>query len=245
MRKLIYSLFIVNCSLFISPVRAIDLSKDVADPMFIEKLGEFTSQSSMDFGNYFQFHQIASYGFSNRLSGAIDVRYRAGAENDRNGFTNIGVMGTFRAGQGNTGATDILFGFGFGGQGVVPHYSDEVYSVGLRTGRQWTAATLAMTIMTNWIFKDGEVVDINGVERIYDGGIAYIDFTPEAYLRIKGDWSLGLGATIRKVTISSLDQQWLNARFGKTFGQTGWFVNTAYEVQSQDIRAGVALNMLF
>jgi hypothetical protein len=201
--------------------------------MFIEKLGDFTSRTSMDAGKYFQFHQIASYGFSNRFSAAIDVRYRAGAEDDKDGFSNLGVMGTYRAGQGNTGATDILFGFGFGGQGVVPHYSDEVYSVGLRTGRQWTAATLAITIMTNWIFMENE------------DGIAYIDLTPEAYLRIKGDWSLGFGATIRKVTDARLDQQWLNAKFGKTFGQTGWFLNTAYEIQSQDIRIGASLNMLF
>ena len=227
------------------PARAIELAQDVADPMFIERLGDFTSRTTLDAGKYFQFHQIASYGFSNRLSAAVDVRYRAGAEEEKDGFSNLGIMGTFRAGEGNTGATDILFGFGFGGQGVVPHYSDEVYSVGLRTGRQWTGATLAVTILTNWIFKEGEVEEINGVDRSYGGGIAYIDLSPEAYFRIKDDWSLGLGATLRKVTDGRLDQQWVNLMLGKTFGQTGWFLNTAYEIESQDIRVGATLNMLF
>jgi hypothetical protein len=231
MRKTIF----VTCllSLVALPARSFDIAMDVADPMYIERLGDLTSRTSVDIGKYFQARQVASFGFSNRFSGAVDIRYRAGADNHTNGFSNIGVMGTYRAGQGDTGATDVLFGFGFGNQGVVPHYSDEVYSVGIRTGRQWTGMTLAATIMTNWIFMNNEE------------GIAYIDLTPEAYFRIKGDWSLGLGATLRKVTDGSLDQQWLNAKIGNTMGHTGWFILFGYEIDSQDLRIGGNLNMLF
>jgi hypothetical protein len=211
---------------------AADVAKDADDPLFIARLGDFVSRSSMDVGKYFQARQIAIYGFSNRFSLAADIRWRGGAPRGTNGFSNIGVMGTYRAGQGNTGATDVLVGFGFGGQGVVPNYSDEVYSVGVKTGKQWNGMTLAATVMTNWIFDD-----------VY--GMAYIDLTPEAYFRLRGDWSLGFGATLRKSTNNNFDQEWLNAKLGSVVGRTGWFVNVGYEIESKDIRIGGSLNMLF
>lgn len=228
MKKILFLMFAV-CSV---QANAVDVAMDVADPLYIEKLGDFTARTSIDFGKYFQAREIAAYGFSNRFSVAADVRYRAGGDKDTNGFSNIGVMGIYRAGQGNTGATDVLFGFGFGGQGIIPNYSDEVYSVGVRTGRQWTGVTLAATIMTNWIFKDV-------------GGMAYIDLTPEAYFRLSGKWSLGLGATLRKATSTVFDQEWLNAKLGTTIGHTGWFANVGYEVESKDFRIGGNMNMLF
>jgi hypothetical protein len=215
------------------PARAVDVAADVADPMYINKLGDFTSQTSVDFGKYFQMREVASYGFSNRFSVAADVRYRYWSKDHGNdGFSNIGVMGEYRAGSGSTGATDILFGFGFGGQGVVPNYSDEVYSVGLRTGRQWSGMTLSATIMSNWIFKN-------------ENGMAYIDLTPEAYFRMKNDWSVGLGATLRKATDSHFNQEWINVKVGPTLGFTGWFINVGYEIESEDIRVGGSVSMLF
>jgi hypothetical protein len=226
-------MFVVLAALFLgNPARAADIASDVEDPLFIAKLGDFVSRTSLDFGNYFQAREIASYGFSNRFSLAADVRWRAGAQRGTNGFSNLGVMGTYRAGQGATGATDILVGFGFGGQGVVPNYSDEVYSVGVRTGKQWGGVTLAATMMTNWIFDDTH-------------GMAYIDLSPEAYFRLHGDWSLGFGATLRKSTTSIFDQEWLNAKLGSTIGRTGWFVNVGYEIESEDVRIGGSMNMLF
>jgi hypothetical protein len=230
------ALFCTFCSLLFTPLfvpaRAATIATDVEDPLYIEKLGDFTSRTSVDVGKFFQAREIASYGFSNRFSVAADVRWRSKGGNNNNGFSNIGLLGTYRAGQGNTGATDVLVGFGFGGQSVVPNYSDEVYSVGLRTGRQWSGITLAATIMTNWIFDK-------------TNGMAYIDLTPEAYFRISGNWSFGLGATIRKATITTFDQEWLKAKIGSTIGYTGWFFNLGYEIESNDFRIGGSMNMLF
>jgi hypothetical protein len=210
---------------------AADLDRDVADPMYIEKLGDFVSKTSMDFGRYFQFREIAEYGFSNRFSVAADVKWQSGTRDD-NRFSNVGLMGTFRAGAGETGATDILAGFGYGGFGIVPNYTSAVYTVGLRTGRQWPGATLAATVLTNWYFNQ-------------DSGVAYIDLTPEAYFRLSGDWSAGLGATLRKSTTSVFDQEWINTKIGCTIGYTGYFVNAGYEFESQDFRIGGNINMLF
>lgn len=207
------------------------MANDAEDPLFIAKLGDFVSKSSFDIGNYFQAREVATYGFSNRFSLAADVRWRDGAPRGTNGFSSIGVLGIYRAGQGSTGATDVLVGFGFGGQGVVPNYSDEVYSVGVRTGKQWNGITLSATVMTNWIFDTR--------------GMAYIDLSPEAYFRLHGDWSVGLGVTLRKSTTTSFDQEWLNAKLGSTIGRTGWFVNVGYEIESEDIRIGGSMNMLF
>jgi hypothetical protein len=222
---------VATCYLLPAICLADATAADMEDPLYIQKLGDFTSKTSFDFGNYFRAREIAGYGFSDRFSVDMDIRYRSGGDDERNGFSNLGLMGKFRAGSGNTGATDILFGFGFGGQGVVPNYSDEVYSVGLRTGKQWSGVTLAATVLTNWMFKDY--------------GMAYIDLSPEAYFQTKGKWSLSLGATLRKATSSAYDQEWVNMKFGVMAGWTGWYANVGYEIESNDIRVGGSLNMLF
>jgi hypothetical protein len=213
-------------------VRAVNIAMDTGDPLYIEKLGDFTSRSFLDFGKNVQLRETASYGFSNRFSVAADVRWHSRGGGNDDGFSNIGLRGTYRAGHGSTGETDILFGFGFGGLSIVPDYSDEVYSVGVRTGKQEAGITWSVTMMTNWIFRK------------YDG-IAYIDLTPEAYFRLRGDWSFGIGVTARKATDGIFDQEWLNAKIGKTIGFTGWFLNAGYEIEQSDFRVGASLSMLF
>lgn len=219
-------------SVFLHPSSfAVDLTKDLEDPMYIEKLGVFTSRTSADVGGYFQFRQIVSYGFSDRLSIAADVRYKEFSDDDTDGFSNVGIRAVYRAGEGKSGATDIIAAFGFGGQGIIPNYSDEVYSIGVRTGRQWAGITLSATIMTNWVFKEY--------------GMAFIDFVPEAYFRLKNDWSFGLGATLRKATLGQYEQEWINARLGTLVGRTGWFMNVGYEIGGGDFRVGGNINMMF
>ncbi|MDR1027569.1 MAG: hypothetical protein LBL46_04100 [Rickettsiales bacterium] len=236
-------LLIAHCSLLVAvaPARAVEIADDTADPMFLEKFGDFVSRTSADFGKYFQAREIASYGYSDRFAVDLDLRWRSGGNNKKDddpnndfkdGFSNLGVMGKYRAGKGDTGATDILFGFGFGGRDVVPNYSDEVYSVGMRTGRQWQVLTLSATVLTNWIFDR-------------EHGIAYIDLTPEAYFRLVGDWSFGAGATFRKSTTTIFDQTWINAKLGTQIGKTGWYLNGGYETKSKDLRIGGSIYMLF
>ncbi|MDR2770085.1 MAG: hypothetical protein LBB08_01390, partial [Rickettsiales bacterium] len=76
-------------------------------------------------------------------------------------------------------------------------------------------------------------------------GMAYIDLTPEAYLRISGGWAMGFGATLRKSTTSAFDQEWLNFKLGATVGYTGYYANAGYEMETGDMRVGASLNMLF
>ena len=218
---------------------AVDLANDVEDPMYLNKLGDFVSRTSFSAGRHFQLRENASYGFSNRFALAADVRWRSRGEEFESKFSNIGLIGTYRVGQSATGETDIMFGFGVGGHGIAPSYSDEVYSVGVRTGKQWPGMTLSATVMTNWIFDDWS--SSGGAP-----GMAYIDVAPDAYFRLAGgDWAVGAGILFRKSTISAYDQEWINGKFGATIGMTGWFVNLGYEFESEEFRIGGSLNMLF
>jgi len=219
---------------------AVELANDTEDPMYLSKLGDFVSRTSFSAGRHFHFRENASYGFSNRFSLAADMRWRSRGEEFGYGLSSIGLLGTYRMGQGATGETDIMFGLGVGGHGIVPSYSDEVYSVGIRTGKQWSGMTLSATIMTNWIFDDWN--------NSHGGmpGMTYIDFAPDAYLRLAdSNWAIGAGILLRKSTISVFDQEWATIKFGATVGMTGWFVNVGYEFEEGDIRVGGTLNMLF
>jgi len=216
-----------------SASRANNISTDVQDPLFLNRQGDFATRSMADVGNYFQARQSFSYGFSDKFSLSADLRYRLGDDDgNRNGWNTFGVTGTYRVGQGQTGVTDVLFGLGYGPHGVIPDYADETYRVGFRTGKQWGMMTLSATAMTNWVFHPTH-------------GQAYIDLAPEAYFRMQGGWSTGLGATFRKSTTGLYDQIWLNYMIGSTIGRTGWFFNIGYELDDRDVRIGGTLNMLF
>ena len=232
MKKYLYLLSAVFSLSFFAQAHAVDITQDTEDPLFIEKLGDSTSRTSLDVGNFFQARELFTYGFSDKFSVSADIRYRDSTENNTDGFSNVGVLGKLRAGSNDTGATDLLFGFGYGGQGVVPNYTDRVYSFGVRTGRQWSGMTAAITAMTNWFFEDND-------------GIAYIDLTPELYFRTQGNWSLGLGATFRKSTTNIFDQEWANVKLGSIIGYTAWFINFGYEFESHDSRVGGSVTMLF
>ena len=217
----------------VSVASANNLATDVQDPLFLNRKGDFVTRTLMDVGNYFQARQSFGYGFTDRFALSTDVRYRLGDDNrDRNGWNAFGVTGTFRAGQGATGVSDILVGVGYGPHGVIPDYADETYRVGFRTGKQWNAITIAATAMTNWVFHPTH-------------GQAYIDLTPEVYVRMTNGWSMGIGATLRKSTTQLYDQTWLNYMVGKAIGNTGWFFNIGYELEERDIRVGGTINMLF
>ena len=236
MKKLLCALLIVNCSLFAVSARAADgvnIAEDVSDPMYMERQKDLVFRLSADLGSDFQLRQAVSYGITNKFAAGADIRYRVGAKgDDDNGLSNVGLMGKYRAAASGSGSTDVLFGIGYSTLAVVPDYSNNVYSVGVRTGKQWNGMTLALTAMTNWIFSN-------------EDGMAYIDLTPEAYFRVRGGWALGFGGTFRKATMPAYDQIWLNAKVGSVIGKTGWFVNMAYEVDSADFRIGGNVNLLF
>ena len=206
---------------------------DVQDPLFLNRQADFVTRTSVDVGNFFRARQGASIGLNDRLTLSADIQYRVGDDHFNDGFSNFGFLGTYRFGQGSTGVTDILFGLGYGPHDLTPGYSDHTYRIGFRTGKQWESFTLAVGVMTNWIFHETH-------------GQAYIDLTPEAYIRLRGGYRTGFGAILRKSTmVGAYDQTWLNYMFGTVIGQTGWFLNIGYELNSEDIRIGGTLNMLF
>ena len=230
-------MFVATSSIIHHPSSFADsgrIATDVQDPLFLNRQGDFVTRTAADIGDYFQARQSFSYGFSDRFAVSADLRYRLGDDDrDRNGWNGIGVTGTYRVGQGNTGITDVIFGFGYGPHGVIPEFSEETYRVGFRTGRQWDMITLSATVMTNWIFHE-------------HFGQAYIDLTPEIYFRLPSGYSTGFGATIRRSTnVGPFNQNWFNYMFGATIGRTGWFLTTGYETREGDFRVGGNINMLF
>jgi hypothetical protein len=231
--KILATIMLVASSSFAA--RANDIETDVQDPLFLNRKGDFVSRSIADVGDYFQARQSFSYGFSDKFALSADVRYRLGDDDRRrNGWNGVGVTGTYRVGQGQTGVTDVIFGVGYDTHhGVIPNYADETYRIGFRTGRQWNMVTLSGTVMTNWIFHP-----------VY--GQAYIDLTPEAYFRMQHGWSMGFGATVRRSTnVGAFNQNWLNYMVGSTIGRTGWFFTMGYELNDGDFRLGGTINMLF
>ena len=136
--------------------------------------------------------------------------------------------------------SDVLFGFKFGGSSRVrtPDYAYSTYYAGLRFGRQWAGMTLAATIKSTWVFND-------------ERGVAFLDFTPEAYFRTAPDWRVGTGLTIRKATHkdpykgTDYDQEWLHFKVVRQYGRTQYIGHMDFEFESDDAQVGARINILF
>ena len=84
---------------------------------------------------------------------------------------------------------------------------------------------------------------------VFDGnrGVSYIDFIPEAYFRFKYDWRAGLGFDIRRSTNEHLlnNQEWLNLKLLRQYGNTQYVGRFDYEFESNEIQIGFDLKILF
>ena len=78
-------------------------------------------------------------------------------------------------------------------------------------------------------------------------GLSYIDFIPEAYFRFMYDWRAGVGLDIRKSTNPHLlgNQEWLNLKFVKQFGNTQYVGRFDYEFETSEILFGANIKILF
>ncbi|MDR2412619.1 MAG: hypothetical protein LBD50_00205 [Rickettsiales bacterium] len=211
---------------------------DTADPMYLESMGDFLSESGMSFGNdMLRVSQKVSYGFSDRFSLSADIKYQQNFNGVEDGFSNIGLGGIYRLSGGDESSkvvSDILAGINFGGNGRVrsPDFADTIYYAGMRIGRVWSRFTLAGTVKTSWIFDEIR-------------GMAYIDFIPEIYARITEDWKAGLGFNLRKSTNPDFDREWADFRLVRQYGRTQYIGYVDYEFEFDECRVGARLNILF
>lgn len=217
------------------------LSNDTSDPLFLTGDNQFLSDTYLYFvDKKLRLGQYLDYGINNNLVVHVNMLYQWDLSGHReHGFSSTEFGGVYRVSHGD-GTThiisDVLFGLKAWGSSHVrtPEYADSSYYAGLRFGRQYVGVTLAGTVKSTWVFDD-------------DRGLSYIDFIPEAYFRFKYDWRGGIGLDIRKSTNKYLldNQEWLNLKALRQYGNTQYVGRFDYEFESGEVQVGLDVKILF
>lgn len=217
------------------------LANDLSDPLFLIPDDRFLSDTFVNYeDSKLLLGQYIGYGVNNNLVIYAKMHYQIDfTRNHENGFSSTEFGGVYRMNHG-TGQSrimsDVLFGLKLWGSSHVrtPVYADSSYYAGLRFGRRFAGLTLSGTAKSTWVFKD-------------DRGVSYIDFIPEAYFRLKYDWRAGLGFDFRKSTNKYLlpNQEWLNLKLLRQYGNTQWVGHFDYEFESEEVQVGLNIKILF
>ena len=217
------------------------LSNDLSDPLFLIPDDKFLSDTYTYYkDSKLRIGQYLGYGINSNFVIHANMLYQIDfTKNNENGFSSTEFGGTYRM---NTGygrwrmVSDVLFGLKVWGSSHVrtPEYADSSYYAGLRFGRSFAGMTLAGTVKSTWIFDDNR-------------GLSFIDFIPEAYFRMQYDWRFGLGFDLRQSTNKYLlpNQEWLNLKLLRQYGNTQWVGHFDYEFESEEIQAGFNIKILF
>lgn len=212
---------------------------DTSDPLYMLEQRQILSASNIAYyDSVLRIGQAFSYGVTDRLSLGGNLHWQNDFAGDEDGLSALDLGGIYRlmTAMDNTAGmvSDVLVGFKVGGSAHVrtPWFADSTYYAGLRFGRQWRALTLAGTVKSSWIFDDVR-------------GMSYIDFIPEAYLRLRGGWRVGFGGDIRKSTNPHYDQEWVDAKLVRQYGRTQYIGHIDYEFEGNELQFGLKLNILF
>jgi len=225
----------------IQPAFKSTLSNDSSDPLFLTGDNQFLSDTYVSFiDRKFRIGQYLDYGINDNLVLHVNMLYQWDTSgHHENGFSATEFGGVYRMNHGNGSSriiSDALFGLKVWGSSHVrtPEYADSSYYAGLRFGRQYTGVTLAGTVKSTWVFD-------------HERGLSYIDFIPEAYFRFKYDWHGGIGLDFRKSTNTRLldNQEWLNLKLLRQYGNTQYVANFGYEFESSEIQIGANVKILF
>ena len=217
------------------------LANDLSDPLFFVPDNRFLSDTFaylMD--SKLRVGQYIGYGINNNFVIHAKLHYQIDfTHDDESGFSSTEFGGEYRMNHG-TGqskiVSDALFGLKLWGSSHVrtPEYADSSYYAGLRFGRTFAGLTLAGTVKSTWVFKDNR-------------GVSYIDFVPEAYFRFKYDWRAGIGLDFKKSTNKYLlpNQEWLNLKLLRQYGNTQWVGHFDYEFEAEEVQVGLDIKILF
>ena len=217
------------------------LSNDTSDPLFLVGDNSFLSDTYVAYvDEKLRMGQYFGYGINDNFVIHANMHYQVDfSKHHENGFSSTEFGGTYRMNHGYGKyhiISDALFGLKLWGSAHVrtPEYADSSYYAGLRFGRQFTGLTLSGTVKSTWVFDDAR-------------GLSYIDFIPEAYFRFKYDWRAGLGFDIRRSTNKHLlqNQEWLNLKLLRQFGNTQYVGRFDYEFESHEIQVGANIKILF
>jgi len=234
--KKVFCAFLIG-SFFFGVARADGLADDTADPLFLTARGRLLSQTLFDyFENGLRVGQYLDYGVVDGLVVGGNFHYQRDFDGDENGFSSLDLNALYRIA--NSAEThliyDVLGGVKFGGTHRLrsPDYADSVYYLGLRFGRQYENFTLAATIKSSWIFNDVH-------------GMAFIDFSPDLYVRVSNNWRVGVGANLRKATDKDYDDETVGGRIVRQYGRTQYVGHFDYSFESEKFAAGLKINILF
>lgn len=217
------------------------LANDLSDPLFFVPDNRFLSDTFaylMD--SKLRVGQYIGYGINNNFVIHAQMHYQIDfTHNHESGFSSTEFGGEYRMNHGSGQSrivSDALFGLKLWGASHVrtPEYADSSYYAGLRFGRTFAGLTLAGTVKSTWVFKDTR-------------GVSYIDFVPEAYFRFKYDWRAGLGFDFKKSTNKYLlpNQEWLNLKLLRQYGNTQWVGHFDYEFEAEEVQVGLDIKILF
>ena len=217
------------------------LANDLSDPLFFVPDNRFlTDTFAYLMDSKLRVGQYIGYGINNNFVIHAKMHYQIDFTHDHeNGFSSTEFGGEYRMNHGSGQSrivSDALFGLKLWGSSHVrtPEYADSSYYAGLRFGRTFAGLTLAGTVKSTWVFKDTR-------------GVSYIDFVPEAYFRFKYDWRAGIGFDFKKSTNKYLlpNQEWLNLKLLRQYGNTQWVGHFDYEFESEEVQVGLDIKILF
>lgn len=217
------------------------LFNDSSDPLFLIPDDSFLTDTYIhSFDEKLRFGQYIGYGINNNFALHANMLYQWDLSgHHENGFSSTEFGGTYRMSHGFNQShiiSDALFGLKLWGSSHVrtPEYADSSYYAGLRFGRQYTGVTIAGTVKSTWVFDDTR-------------GLSYLDFIPEAYFRFQYDWRAGIGFDFRKSTNTHLlkNQEWLNLKLLRQYGNTQYVGRFDYEFEDNEIQVGADLKILF
>jgi len=217
------------------------LSNDTSDPLFLVGDDQFLSDTYASYmESTLRIGQYLGYGINNNFVIHANMHYQIDFTTDhQNGFSATEFGGIYRMNHGfgqRHIISDALFGLKLWGSSHVrtPEYADSSYYAGLRFGRQYTGLTLAGIVKSTWVFDNAR-------------GLSFIDFIPEAYFRLQHDWRAGMGVDIRRSTNTYLlpNQEWLNFKLLRQFGNTQYVGRLDYEFEVHEVQVGLNIKILF
>lgn len=225
----------------IKPAVKNTLVNDSSDPLFLVPDDHFSTDSYINsYDEKLRLGQYVGYGVNKNFVLHASMLYQWDLSgHHENGFSSTEFGGIYRMSHGFNQShiiSDVLFGLKLWGSSRVrtPEYADSTYYAGLRFGRQYTGVTLAGTVKSTWVFDETR-------------GLSYLDFIPEAYFRFMYDWRAGIGADFRKSTNTHLlkNQEWLNLKLVRQYGNTQYVGHVDYEFEDNEIQFGANLKILF
>jgi len=233
MKKKLFFITAVSCSLLVFSYSAQSAEFDVEDPLYFERARDLTLRGGLSYGESIIGVDVrGSYGINDIFVIGADIRYQQDFDSDRDwdGLSHLGVNVMYRM-SGSTIKSDVFAGIKFAGN-AVPAFSDTIYSAGFRLGRQWDTVTLAGMVKTSWIFDEVH-------------GMAWINLVPEAYFRVTDNWRIGTWLDFQKVTDPNFDQTWLGLKVVRQYGRTQYVGFGQYEFNESEFRFGGRVNVVF